>query len=814
VRLSATAPRFANQGWFGYMLDKSAAGKPLQIGDRTFEHGVSCYPPSDLVSFPGGLYSRFQAWVGIDTAPTGSKGAPTFFKVMADGKQIYDSGPILATTPAQRVDVDITGVNVLRFSVNYIDPDHSPARGKWVDFPPDDEFPGLNADWADAEFVTNPSPTSVITPPAKKAWREIQSGDMRFTAGGSVLAGFELSNGKHLNLQGSVAMAPYTKPSADASTDVSADFRSAPGGLAWDWECKSSSSKPWTVPVDTVFKWPDPAHAKVWLPWGYGDEWQDPLVPQPFESKTYEYGSFGTRPGGVPLPMATIIDESKGIGVTFIQSPNDVLINMQISTTDKGEVRFSRAFNRFGGPSAKVAFHMDIIVHEPEFRAGLRAMVERYPEYFETSKLGHQVGGGGAYSGYEGPLDAEKLRAMGFTMNWKASVDFPYMGQFLPPVPDDEKWDRFAGGGPGGFKDTDEGRFGRTSISQMRKYSTDMRAMGFHVLNYFNLTEFGSHIFYPAREHPNYTGADTWKDATDFLYANFPNAILKTPAPNWTWGGGVAMDCGDPEYRKFLLEQAKRHIEKIPDSSGICIDRLDWLSRFNLAADDGISWIDGPARHLRLSWLSILEDLGALFHQAGKVVYVNDIEARLELMRHVDGFYDEIGDRNYKLNTSAFLALRKPVALWTRDDNTLKPDPDVYFQRLLYLGAFPTIPVPGNDHTIVPSEWNEPYFLAYGPMFNSIKERKWLLTPGVAQVEGNTAKVNIFETPQAYVVFVGLASKLQNARVTVRGLGTRAKVLHPGEATSAELAASGTVQPAVFDVPMKRGCAMLLLEKG
>jgi hypothetical protein len=35
VRLSSTAPRFANQGWFGYTVDKSAEGKPLRIGDRT-----------------------------------------------------------------------------------------------------------------------------------------------------------------------------------------------------------------------------------------------------------------------------------------------------------------------------------------------------------------------------------------------------------------------------------------------------------------------------------------------------------------------------------------------------------------------------------------------------------------------------------------------------------------------------------------------------------------------------------------------------------------------------------------------------------
>jgi hypothetical protein len=180
----------------------------------------------------------------------------------------------------------------------------------------------------------------------------------------------------------------------------------------------------------------------------------------------------------------------------------------------------------------------------------------------------------------------------------------------------------------------------------------------------------------------------------------------------------------------------------------------------------------------------------------------------------VDGFYDEIGDRNFKLNTSALLALRKPIALWTRDDNTLKPDPDAYFQRLLYLGAFPTIPLPGNDHTINPSEWNEPYFLDYGPLFNAIKERTWYLVPGAVEVEGNAAKVNTFETPLAYVVFVGLAPEVTHARLKVLGLGTGARVLHPGEKVSPDLRANGTPQLATFNVPLKRGCAMLVLPKG
>src|SRR5262249_50186597 len=114
-----------------------------------------------------------------------------------------------------------------------------------------------------------------------------------------------------------------------------------------------------------------------------------------------------------------------------------------------------------------------------------------------VNPLAHEIGGGAAYSGWEGDLDTAKMKAMGFTMNWKASLDFPYMGLFLPPVADDVEWNRFAGGGDGAHTAADEGRYGKTSIKHMNDYSVDMKRRGFHVLNYFNVTEFGTNITYP-----------------------------------------------------------------------------------------------------------------------------------------------------------------------------------------------------------------------------------------------------------------------------------------------------------------------------
>ena len=796
IRLSSLRPRLANQGWGALLFDQSVDGKPLQIADRQFKHGVSTHARSDLVYLVGGRYSKFRAWVGVDTASSKPQEATARFLVYADGTRLFESDVMTATTPAARVEVDVTNVNVLRLVVTHM--------GVYAD----------HIDWAEAELTPDPHSATIPFQIPKKSSDRIKSGKITFTAGGSSLAGFELPSGKSINLEGSFGLGPHVRADADAQVDASAKFQSAPDGLIWDWECDSRSHKPWIAPVDTLFKWPNPSRAKVWLPRGYGSHWQDPMIPHPFEDKTYDYGAFFNRADGLSLPMASVLDEDNGVGITFIQSPRDVLFDMQISTTKDGEIRFSRAFHRFGGNSRKLKFHMDIVVHEPDVRAALNAIVTRYPEYFEPPcKLAHQVGGGGAYSGWEGPIDAKKFSDLGFTMNWKASIDFPYMGLFLPPVKDEEKWNRFAGGGEGDFGPQDEGRFGQTSIRQMSAYSSDMRAHGFHVLNYFNVTEFGANITYPAGPPKKEKDSTLWKDPNHFLHEKLEDAVLKAPGPIWTWGNGVIMDCGEPAYRDFLLEQAKRHVEELPDSSGICIDRMDWLTRYNPNADDGATWIDGPCRHLRRSWIALMEELGPIFHDAGKVIFGNDMDRRLELMRHVDGFYDEHGYFPYNLNTSSFLALRKPLVCWTSDENPFGADPDVYFQRHLYMGAFPTVPFPENDHSILPSEVNDRLYRDYGALFNALRGRTWLLKTRVVEVEHGDAKANVFETPSHYVVFVGLAAQKTNVKLTLRGISGVAKVLYPGESGGTVLQVGEAGGSAAVEVPLHRGCAMLILQK-
>ena len=76
-------------------------------------------------------------------------------------------------------------------------------------------------------------------------------------------------------------------------------------------------------------------------------------------------------------------------------------------------------------------------------------------------------------------------------------------------------------------------------------------------------------------------------------------------------GRTMVVDPGDPAYQKFLLEQAQRHLDRLPDSAGICMDRMDWLRYYNFCADDGVSWIGGrPVRSLYRSWRAIDVETG------------------------------------------------------------------------------------------------------------------------------------------------------------------------------------------------------------
>jgi len=256
----------------------------------------------------------------------------------------------------------------------------------------------------------------------------------------------------------------------------------------------------------------------------------------------------------------------------------------------------------------------------------------------------------------------------------------------------------------------------------------------------------------------------------------------------------------------------------LPGASGICIDRMDWLAFYNTHRDDGVSWYkDAPARALVFSWHDIMSKLGPMMHHANKVIYCNPHYRRLDLFRHIDGVYDEFGQYGFSMNLCAFLTVRKPLLEWTIDVPELRNDPDGYFQRHLYMGAFLTAPVPGNDHTILPDPEIEKHYLDYGPLLDAMRGRKWVLRPHVVDALADQVKVNLFELADGYVLPVTFGGDRSHVKVVLRGLTEtgrkqfRIEALQPAVESPVAVPATAAGDILTLDVPLVRGCAMVRL---
>ena len=148
-----------------------------------------------------------------------------------------------------------------------------------------------------------------------------------------------------------------------------------------------------------------------------------------------------------------------------------------------------------------------------------------------------------------------------------------------------------------------------------------------------------------------------------------------------------------------------------------------------------------------------------------------------------------------------------------RRPNSLKPDPDAYFQRHLYLGAFPTAPFPGNDHTILPEPQVDQYYLDYGPLLDVMRGKKWVLEPHCVETTTPGVKVNLFQVPSGYALPVTFGGTAETAIVRLRSLRDLKKVkyqaLQPG--ADGPVPVQAMLKDGVLEltVPLRRGCAMV-----
>ena len=821
----AASPLVARPTWDSFRADANALGGSMRVGGLALGVGLGVRGGTDLIfTGLGGRYHTFSATVGVDAATKSD--AAVRFVVFVDGLKRFESAAMSRRDAPRAITTSLVGAKELRLVAagpKDVLADWGAATATGAPRTRSDAQPA-------AAFVVSAAGMSVELSPdgGIVALRLRGRAPVRYPAvGGTRLAGCVPVGGVAAARLpgGGVRFARRWKDPVTGDRCILVErFEPTPGSVRWKAEIRGEAG-PWSTAIETAFRWPATSATRFWTAWGdprgaAADGWSDPCRTAPPADANWCYGGSLFKPrdpqtGYIParydvvsIPIACFLEPGQDLGITLALSPEDDLLDLAVRTTSAGDVAFSRLNHRISRDRA-VSFTADLVAHAADWRPGLAWMAARYPRYFDPAvSSADDIAGTAAYSTYQGELDVDKLRKMAFRVNWQASYEFPYFGMFLPPCPPDEEWVNTRGV--------------RTSQNSLNAYYERMRTLDFHVLSYFNVTEFGTHLRIPPP--PGLLPSPLWKDGSAFLFAKLGGAILPDAdgRPIGSWEGSVAMDPGDPAYADFLCEQAQRHVDRTPATSGICIDRMDWLRYYNTRKDDGRSWFEGrPARSLLNSWRAVISRIAPIMHRAGKVVYVNNHVKRLDTLRDIDGFYDEFGHLPPSFNLTALLAVRRPYLAWTPDSATLRPDPDGYMQRHLYLGAFPTAPYPGNDHTILPDAWAERYYLDYGPLLELLRGRKWVLTAHAVSVAGKTALANLFGVPGGYVAPVTFGGKQGEVTLVLKGLSevrsglaARAAARHPGVPGESRVACLRDKDRLLLRVPLVRGCAVVRVSFG
>jgi hypothetical protein len=100
-----------------YGVDRSLLGERLRVGDKFFDRGVWIHSKTRLKYRLEGDYSRFQAWMGIQSSHTGN----VHVEFLADGQKLLAADVMAGAKAPQRVDLDLKGKFVLEVVVDYGD---------------------------------------------------------------------------------------------------------------------------------------------------------------------------------------------------------------------------------------------------------------------------------------------------------------------------------------------------------------------------------------------------------------------------------------------------------------------------------------------------------------------------------------------------------------------------------------------------------------------------------------------------------------------------------------------------------------------
>jgi hypothetical protein len=100
-------------------LNRSVGNEVMRLDGVEFERGIGVHSRTELEFTLGGAFQTFCATIGIDDSvrPRGS----VVFRVLGDGRELFDSGSMSGAMPGREIAVDLAGVERLVLLVDYGD---------------------------------------------------------------------------------------------------------------------------------------------------------------------------------------------------------------------------------------------------------------------------------------------------------------------------------------------------------------------------------------------------------------------------------------------------------------------------------------------------------------------------------------------------------------------------------------------------------------------------------------------------------------------------------------------------------------------
>jgi hypothetical protein len=320
--------------------------------------------------------------------------------------------------------------------------------------------------------------------------------------------------------------------------------------------------------------------------------------------------------------------------------------------------------------------------------------------------------------------DFEEMARQNVRFIW-ASFWFTHLGEYMP---DAAEWEPYTYAKQWSLKEPMTDAKIMTFIDTMHQHKIGTFA-------YMNVTEFGG------------AGGKSGnaEEAERILREQFADALLKDvkDKPIRTWEGAYAMNARrDCSLFPELVEQIRRHVQRLPNLDGFTIDQLVWANRLDYGHDDGVT-MDGnrPVESMVGPVAGGVAEVCRQAHAVGWRVYVNQFW-RVEVLGDVDGYCHETD----LVRGLGYLAPLRPASSWhllkKYDKDLLQFEGQL--KRRLQFALFPQMiahefPISQQSHNANAADLLE----LYAPLFSALDGKVQVLLPHCVSVSGAN-DVNLF----------------------------------------------------------------------